>query len=179
MLDDGFGHWIAGFTAGEGCFEFRLTKDKKFRPRFSLKLRDDDAPMLFKLATALGCGRVYPEQRDGKNPVAVYAVHDIESLYSIIIPCFERYPLRAKKAREFEVWKAAVTMMFQITRRRKINTRWGWFPRYTKAERAQLAEYGKLLKALKRYKPDRLEGETVRIESPKEVQLPLEPWERD
>lgn len=178
-MDEGFGHWIAGLTAGEGCFQFRLTKDKKFRPSLSVKLRDDDAPVLDSIAKALGCGKVYPEKRDGRNPMANYIVDDIDSLYGIIIPIFERYPLRAKKAREFVVWKSAVTMMFQITRRRKVNTRWGWFPRYTKAERAQLTEYGKLLKELKRYKTDILEAETVQIEPPKGVQLPLEPWERE
>ena len=179
MLDDGFGHWIAGLAAGEGCFEFRLTKDKKFRPRFSVKLRDDDTPVLDSMAMALGCGTVYPQKTDGRNPMANYVVDDIGSLYGIVIPIFERYPLRAKKAREFEVWKAAVTMMFQATRRRKVSTRWGWLPRYTRAERAQLTEYGKLLKALKRYKTDILEAETIQIESPKEAQLPLVPWERD
>ncbi len=178
MLDDGLGHWIAGLTDGEGCFQLRVTKDKKFRPGFQLKLRDDDSSVLVDIVTVLNCGKIYPDKREGRNPMVAYEVFDIDSLHGIIIPLFERYPLRAKKAREFEVWKTAVELIFQITRRRKINTRWGWFPRYTKEERAKLAEYARLLKELKRYQVKSLETEIVPLESPKEVQLALESWER-
>jgi len=59
-MDGSFGHFISGLTTGEGCFEFRVSKENKFRPRFSIKLRDDDYAVLFEIAEALGCGDIYP-----------------------------------------------------------------------------------------------------------------------
>ena len=181
MLDEGFGNWLAGFTAGEGMFEFLIRKTYgskyKFRPRYAICLRNDDSPILFEIAKALGCGYVRPNERKGgkSKPQAVYLCDDIESLYEVIVPLFERYALRAKKARDFAIWKEAIRLMFRITRRRKINTRWGWFPRYTKDEKAQLSRYAQLLKDVRAYQapeadlPDKLEDPQLVL---------IEPWER-
>lgn len=184
-MDDVLGHWLAGFTAGEGMFEFLIRKTGrgryKFRPRFAISLRNDDAPILFEIAETLGCGHVYTEQDKGgksapkRNPMASYLCDDIMSLHNIIVPIFERYPLRAKKAREFTIWKEAIALMFRITRRRKINTRWGWFSRYTKEEKAQLRHYAQLLKDVRAYQAEAPSLPT-RLQEPQLVLM--EPWER-
>lgn len=185
MIDDAFGNWLAGFTAGEGMFGFLIRKtgrsQYKFRPRFQIALRNDDAPILLEVVKALGCGYVRTDENKGgksvlRNPTASYLCDDITSLHNIIVPLFETYPLRAKKAREFAIWKEAITLMFRITRRRKINTRWGWFPRYTKEEKAQLRHYAHLLKEVRAY-------QAQDPELPKQLRDPQftlgqEPWER-
>lgn len=175
MFDKSFGHWIAGLTDGEGCFEFRLSKEKKFRPRFSIQLRADDADTLFSISRALGCGDIYPYRKLGKNLQLAYVVCDVDSLHNIILPLFEEFRLRSKKAHEYEVFKAAIKLMYQITRRPKINTRWGYLPRYTKVERIQLAEYAKELKDLKRYQAEKIEIPIFQL--PEQNQLCFA-WER-
>jgi len=180
VLDDAFGNWLAGFTAGEGTFSFLIRKIQgakyKFHPRFSISLRNDDAPILFQVAETLGCGYVRTDQDRArkKTPMAVYLCDDIGSLYNIIVPLFEHYPLRAKKARDFAIWKEAITLMFQITRRPKINTRWGWFPRYTKEEKAQLSHYTQLLKNVRAYQAEEPNLPT-HLQEPQLVLT--EPWE--
>ena len=170
-LDDAFGHWFAGFTAGEGCFWLGHTRERRFQVHFEIHMRDDDAAILYTIAGTLGCGKVYRRRPKKDNPAAGYYINDIESLNNIVVPLFERYPLRAKKSQEFEIWKAAIKLIFSITRTSMVNTRWGWIARYTEAERTQLLEYVKLLKSLRRYKSEPIQMALPKIS--KRCQLPL------
>lgn len=49
-VDDSFGHWLAGFIAGEGCF--RVHKEKEggyYACHFTLKLQDGDSAILHEI----------------------------------------------------------------------------------------------------------------------------------
>lgn len=106
-----FGHWLSGFVDGEGCFRLGFYK-KKPTAAFSISLRADDKPILELIRSYLGCGKpIYVAKglnRGKESPIAMYVVTGVPSLHDIIIPHFQRCPLRAKKGNDFVVWSQAI-----------------------------------------------------------------------
>jgi len=77
---------------------------------FSIALRADDLRILEEIRQALGVGGIYlvPSRGENWQPQYMYAVHDKKDLTQVIIPHFEKYPLRSKKSRDFVIWKRLV-----------------------------------------------------------------------
>jgi hypothetical protein len=113
MVDAAFGHWFAGFVDGEGCFEIARNGDKGFRVRFKIGLRDDDAEILRVSQAAVG-GHL--EVRSHHKRRAEGHQHEDELRLVLsgrkackpLVELFRAYPLRSKKARDFEIWADAV-----------------------------------------------------------------------
>lgn len=111
-IDYAFGHWLAGFVDGEGCFRIhkakRTTGDTFYSCAFTLKLRDDDRPILDEICVTTNLGSVRAVRPDGNaRPLAQWVVQNqIDCL--ALTQLFDVFPLRAKKARDFEIWKLAV-----------------------------------------------------------------------
>ena len=111
-----FGHWLAGFTDGEGCFHIAKRVPKNGRQTygcsFSIKVRADDGDLIRSLPEITGIGSVRRQkasvdERRANNPAIrwdVVTANDCLELVAI----FTRYPLRSKKSRDFEIWKRAV-----------------------------------------------------------------------
>jgi hypothetical protein len=100
------GHYMAGFTDGEGSFNV------SFRPRsdygspwkislcFNISQRDEVILALFK--RHLGCGTMR-QRHDG---VWYYEVNNLTAIVENVIPFFERFGfLSAKKKRDFAKFK--------------------------------------------------------------------------
>jgi len=134
QINDDLGHWLAGFVDGEGAFMIHpvirkrgyIRKDGSSQEshecdvKFQIKLRVDDIQILQEIKKHLACGKVIVCQRskskggfENTKPVAIYLVTVYSDLYNIIVPLFEKYPLRAKKAQDFEIWKDAVAIAYQ------------------------------------------------------------------
>ena len=117
-VPDDFGHWLAGFTDGEGRFlaNIYLRKtgpyygERLLHTRYFINLRQDDRAILEQIRIVLGVGKIWVRRnvRPNQNPEVVYCIGPVTDLYHIVIPLFEKYPLRAKKAREFGVWKKII-----------------------------------------------------------------------
>lgn len=105
MIEDSFGHWFAGFSAGEGCFDIR-TDHGRYQCRFSINLRADDVAILQLIQKEFG-GRIH---RCKNRDLAPNCKLEIDSKEGCLKLCdlFTKYPLRAKKADDFKVWKKAV-----------------------------------------------------------------------
>lgn len=115
-IDPAFGHWLAGFVDGEGCFYIgRIATTKKgveyvnYRCAFTIGLRDDDLPVLQQIQATLDMGRIdrKPPRGIGRGWMAVLLIArkaDVRRLVDI----FDDHPLRAKKARDYAVWREAV-----------------------------------------------------------------------
>ena len=118
-LEDGFGHWLAGFVDGEGCFLIQKNHGI-YSPRFTLALREDDRAILDEIAQRVGFGRVghyhAPSMKavgkPGRVVWEVYRKADALALTRIFDAC----PLRAKKAADFAVWRRAVHALFAPSR---------------------------------------------------------------
>jgi len=117
-----FGHWFAGFVDGEGCFMIRYSTlgRKRIGCRFHIALRDDDSAILYEIKKTLGdIGSISrSNSRTGTrsgghhdNPQVRFAVSSIADIYHILIPLFEKYPLRSKKRRDFELWREAARLI--------------------------------------------------------------------
>jgi LAGLIDADG DNA endonuclease family protein len=112
---DNFGHWLAGFTDGEGCFMIRTNRRQGgrgewFDCRYAITLRADDLPILKRIQQFVGCGSIMREKRParpGANLRASYHVCHREDCQKVV-EVFTRYPLRAKKSRDFACWTEAV-----------------------------------------------------------------------
>jgi hypothetical protein len=109
-LPDDFGHWLAGFIDGEGSFVIlRPTTGNRWSLRFQLTLRADDLPIIEEIHRRTGLGIVFVRGPYGKNPNpdAIWLVNKIAHMRRLV-EIFDRYPLRAKKARDFAIWREGV-----------------------------------------------------------------------
>lgn len=108
-LDAGLGYWLAGFADGEGCFTVRKS-GKGFICEFIIHLRADDAKILREVHAATEIGDIDgPRARvDGNAPMVKWIVRR-QADCAKLVQIFRAFPLRAKKARDFEVWASAVS----------------------------------------------------------------------
>jgi site-specific DNA-methyltransferase (adenine-specific) len=107
-LDAGIAHWLAGFADGEGCFTTRKS-GAGYVCEFIIHVRADDAPVLRAIQEATGIGHIDgPRARaDGTSPMVRWIVRR-QADCAMLVQIFREFPLRAKKARDFEVWASAV-----------------------------------------------------------------------
>lgn len=109
---DKLNYYITGLVDGEGSFSISVQKDTthrvgyRLKPSFSLGLHKEDLSILKRIRQNFECGTI----SFNKN-MAQLKVEAIESLVSKVIPFFEKYPLRAKKRNDFEIFKRVVLMM--------------------------------------------------------------------
>lgn len=131
-VPDDFGHWLAGFIDGEGCFQI-VRNGTGFAMRFAITLRDDDRPLLTEIQTRTGLGKIYARRVtnanvSGANPTVIWNVArkaDILRLVTLL----DRYPLRGKKMLDFIIWREAVLYRKDGRNRPRANGNWGPVPR--------------------------------------------------
>jgi hypothetical protein len=108
------GHYLAGFTDGEGSFNI------SFRPRpdyvvpwkvtVSFNVSQKDRVILALFKRHLGCGTL----RGRPDGVWYYEVTNLSAVVENVIPFFERFPfLSAKKKRDFHKFKQIVALMLR------------------------------------------------------------------
>lgn len=122
-MNASFGHWLAGLADGEGTFGVLFVKDN-LSCRFQIMLRWDDRPLLVEIQERTGLGRIYDVKRSGarggkntsgsQNCVSWCVYRKDECLE--LVKLFRRFPLRSKKARDFEMWAEAVQEWQKISR---------------------------------------------------------------
>jgi len=98
-------NWLAGFTAGEGCFSVIISKSNTIRTghqvglRFSIGQHFRDLQLLNSFIKFLGCGCVYAK-KDSK--FAEFTVDKFSDIDGKIIPFFSKYPLEGIKRLDYE-----------------------------------------------------------------------------
>lgn len=100
------GHYLAGFTDGEGSFNvsFRPRGDYRMPWKVSLcfNISQRDEVILAKFKRYLGCGTMR-RRRDG---VWYYEVNNLAAILENVIPFFDHYGfLSGKKRRDFAKFK--------------------------------------------------------------------------
>ncbi len=114
------GHWVAGFTDGEGFFHLQTRRrrlerypGKFFRGvsfLFGISLRADDYRALRRVQRTLGVGAIDgPYEKKPGNPQYRFTVRKREDIRTVVA-FFRQFPLRSKKARDFRLWSRAATL---------------------------------------------------------------------
>lgn len=109
-VDEAFCWWLSGFLDGEGCFSISRSTKGCYSCALIVKLRADDRPLLEQIQFQLGIGivrgvRVQGEGR--RRPAAHWVVaRKAETLW--LTKLLDEFTLRAKKARDYAVWREAV-----------------------------------------------------------------------
>jgi hypothetical protein len=112
------GTYIAGFVDGEGCFSLFYRKDiKKFKKSqkiyyewkacFAIVSRIDDANLLKNIKDTLNIGSLYLSKR-----LVQFRVSNLDELYNVVMPFFNKYKLRGKKREDFKLWSEAVNILY-------------------------------------------------------------------
>jgi len=108
--------WFAGFTAGDGCFgivKYNLDNPRiNYGCQFTIALRADDRGILEEIHETLELGKIfdrpaYPSGGRNNQAQTAFKVQSIADCAELVT-LFEKYPLRAKKGRDFIIWKQAV-----------------------------------------------------------------------
>lgn len=124
--DAAFGYWLAGFTDGEGHFRVQEQSRGTYSCAFSIHLRRDDRAILERIRRFLGCGSVIDEKdTDTRNRMSKLNVQAKEDCLRVV-EVFARYPLRAKKLRDFLPWAEAVVDWNGMTRGNRWHGRGDW-----------------------------------------------------
>ena len=105
--------WIVGFVDGEGCFHIGISKHSDLRlgyqvlPELTVVQHKRDIDLLYQLRSIMNCGVV----RRNHGERFCWRVRDLKNLSEVIIPFFEKYQLKSKKAIEFLKFKKVIVMM--------------------------------------------------------------------
>lgn len=153
-VEDSFGHWFAGFTDGEGCFRIKPTNQGTFQCRFSIGLRADDLPILTEIYDKTGVGVLVHSGRTNIHQEQWRLEVNRKVHVARLVEIFDEYPLRAKKAQDFAIWREAVAVWTNV-----INGR--------KADWSEMARLADLLKEQRRFRRPCLgEDQTSQESSP-------------
>jgi len=159
------GDYIAGFVDGEGCFDLQFRRDVRherinkpvyygWKVQFVIVVRDDDEELLRAIKDTLNCGCIHFARGDQVR----YSVQDIDTLYNIIVPFFEKYALAGKKRKDFELWTEAVEILYRNKRKTmniKKGTRGFVKTNWNKKDFRRLID---IQKAMQKYKARRAQG---------------------
>ena len=111
-IDPGFAHYMAGFIDGEGCFHVHkkhVNGVDTYDCQFSMTLRADDRPIVEQMQRALGgIGSIAKRPKKGNAQEQVRFCVSSKADCMLLRAVLSAFPLRAKKARDFEIWCQAL-----------------------------------------------------------------------
>lgn len=108
--------WVTGFVDGEGCFSIGFVQqpDHQHRkgyktgyqifPKFTVTQGAKSLSALEELRDFFGVGKIYLNRRhdNHKEHLHNYMVLRRDDLCNVILPFFQKYPLRSAKQKDFE-----------------------------------------------------------------------------
>src|SRR3990167_566250 len=111
--------YVSGFIDGEGSFSVSINRHKtlksgiEIKPEFEIELRADDREILERIVKTIGCGKIYDcsYERYGWYPHAKLKVTSTRELVERLFPFLDRYPLQAKKAKVYALFREIVFLV--------------------------------------------------------------------
>jgi len=112
--------YVVGLVDGEGSFAVHFNSSQRRRakvePRFCLKLRAEDKPLLDQLCEFFRCGKVYIQKDHRPNHGLCYRfeVSNRQELLEKVIPFFQQHPPRSpSKTRDFSLFERILELVRQ------------------------------------------------------------------
>lgn len=108
MLDPSY---VTGFCDGEASFSITVSprnKSWEIRPSFSVSQNKASRKVLFELKIFFKCGHIRPSKKDNTYK---FEIRSLSIIRKKIIPHFEQYPMHTEKQKNFEIFKAVVSLM--------------------------------------------------------------------
>ena len=108
-------HWLAGFTAGEGCFFIEVSKSNTHIIGFQVKLlfvltqHSRDEQLLKSFIIYLECGRL--EKVKSRPDIVEFIVTKLDDISQKIIPFFQKHKIQGVKYKDFDDWCKVAEMM--------------------------------------------------------------------
>lgn len=105
-------HWVSGFVAGDGGFSIyvRPAKDyalgEKVYYKFHVAQHSIDQNLLRLLITFFGCGVV-----NVRTIRCDYMVQDVTTIWKLIVPHFDTYPLLAIKSKDYLCFRECIELV--------------------------------------------------------------------
>ena len=106
------GGWLAGFIAGEGCFQIRKTR-RSISSALTIRLRRDDECALQEIKTLWSLENRFYETSNSR--CLDLTIADIETCFHKVVPTFDLYTLRGKKGQDFQIWRAGVILLHEFS----------------------------------------------------------------
>jgi hypothetical protein len=103
--------WVVGFVDGDGCFKVVNTSLNEKRYCFVVSQDKRSVNVLYALKQKFGCGSV---NKAGGN-MREYRVTRKEELLEVILPFFQRHPLKTQKSHDFQLFFEHMTGRKPIT----------------------------------------------------------------
>ena len=113
---DFIGHYLAGYTDGEGsfCISFsprpKLRTALEIRPSFSVSQNSDRQEVLLLFQQYLQCGTI---RRNPSDRTFKFEVRSIKDLVEKVIPHFLKFPLLSSKKKDFERFATICNKIYQ------------------------------------------------------------------
>jgi MarR family transcriptional regulator, transcriptional regulator for hemolysin len=141
-LGESDGHALAGFLDGEGSFAISPNnRGRNWACGMSVALRLDDGDILTDLCRCTGLGRIFcVRARRTSRPQALWTVASKRECAELV-RILRRFPLRARKRRDFEIWARAVDRWSAVS----------YDVRDDRELHAAMARDAKLIRSVRRY----------------------------
>ena len=118
--------YISGLIDGEGCFALKFRRDvrhkRKNKPiyfywdiEFAILLKATDREILEAIQKTFNCGSISQSKREHVR----YSISNMDDLKEKLVPFLEKYPLRANKRFDFNLWKKALTLLHKNKGKRR------------------------------------------------------------
>ena len=113
--------WIVGFVDGEGYFGVSINKSSKTKfgfqilPEFVVTQGAKSLSSLECIRKYFDCGRIFVNKRhdNHRENLYRYCVRNLRDLSTIIVPFFEKHPLKTTKHQDFMRFSRVVEQMIQ------------------------------------------------------------------
>lgn len=103
--------WISGFTQSDGSFVVGFMKTKiglPFRPVpvFNITQSNIEYELFLEIQKKLGIGKVYNNRQN-----VIFVVKSIDDIVEVLLPLFDKYPLRGSKLITYNIFKTVVLLI--------------------------------------------------------------------
>lgn len=108
-------NWISGLASGDGCFHISIRNStttntgKSIILKFHIVQHSRDIELMKILISTLKCGRI---ELNLKQSAVYFVVTNFKDIFEIIIPLFDKYPLKGIKALDYYDFKKVAYLMY-------------------------------------------------------------------